>query len=72
MTKLEQRRFIRELIATVRADLLRQSVLIPDNWDGHELRQWIADRFQEASWTLRENRSRYREYRRVVAGMGRV
>ena len=72
MRKQEQRRFIRELIRNVRSDLLKQSVLIPADWDGHELRQWIADGFQEASYTLKENRRRMRAYRQTVLIMGRV
>lgn len=71
MNKTQQRRFVRELIANVRKDLLRQLPLVPDTWDGHELRQWIADRFQESSWSLKEDRRRYRDYRNTVLTMGR-
>jgi hypothetical protein len=71
MTKVEQRKFIRELVGNVRKDLLKQVPLIPATWDGHELRQFIADRFQESSWTLKENKRRYRDYQNDVAVMGR-
>lgn len=72
MTKQEQKTFVRELIANVRADLLKQSKLIPPEWDGHELRQWIADTFQESSYTLRQDKRRYKAYRNAVACMGRL
>jgi len=73
MTKPEQRRFVRELVANVRADLVKNVKNVPDNWDGHELRQWIADRFQESSWMIKapENRGRYRAYKHDVRVMRR-
>ncbi len=68
MTRTEQRRFIRELVRNVGRDLLKQVPRVPKEWDGHELRQLIADRFALASWTFREQRyrGRYRRYRNEV------
>jgi len=73
VTKAEQRRFVRELVANVEEDLLRNVKNVPDNWDGHELRQWIADEFQKSSWMMKEkhNRRRYRDYRNDVLVMRR-
>lgn len=63
MKKTEQKRFVKELIANVQKDLLSMLPRVPEDWDGHELRQLIADRFAEASFTLKENKSRYKAYR---------
>lgn len=68
MTKKEQRQFISELIQNVRRNMLLKVKLLPDTWDGHELRQLVADTFQGCSWTLREkhNRKRYQDYKNEV------
>ena len=70
MSKKEQRRFVRDLIRNVRADLLMRTKLIPDEWDGHELRQWIADCFQAASFTLDTMPARRRAYRNEILTRG--
>jgi hypothetical protein len=67
MTRTEQRTFIRELISNVKEDLLSNVSSVPDTWDGHELRQWIADRFAESSFSLKQNKRRYRDYRNVIS-----
>ncbi len=62
MTKAQQRRFIRELCNNVRDDLLKTAVpKLPEEWDGHELRRLVADRFNQASMTLRPGRQ-YLQY----------
>jgi hypothetical protein len=66
MTKAQQETFITELIRNVEKDLLARVPKLPDEWDGHELRQLIADRFQEVSFTLKQNKSRYRAYKNEV------
>lgn len=45
MTIKEQKRFIRELIRNVEKDILDKVYDFPSSWDGHELRQYIADQF---------------------------
>jgi len=73
MTKQEQLRFVEELTANVLADLKKNVGRIPDHWDGHELRRWIADRFELSAAmsfggpnrSAREKR-RLREYRNTV------
>jgi len=72
MTKRDQRRFVRELVMNVRRDLLKQVALFPAEWDGHEIRQFIADTFQASSYTLKRMPRRLRDYRNAVLIMGRV
>jgi hypothetical protein len=50
MTKAEKRKFIRELIGSVQAGVLAQVERMPAEWDGIELRQYIADRFSAQTW----------------------
>lgn len=65
MTKAEQKQFTRELITNVTGNVLRALPRVPDNWDGHELRELIAQHFVRCSWTLHEkqNRARLRAFK---------
>ena len=51
MTKKDQRRFVRDLSQSIANDFcdLLAAGKIPDNWDGHELRCWLADRHAAAA-----------------------
>lgn len=74
MTRREQRRFVRGLIRNVEKDLLENIDRVPDHWDGHELRRWIADRFDAAAFTIGphgktrhgDDRARAKAYRNDV------
>jgi len=68
MTKQEQTRFVHELMDNIRARIIADIELdkTPTNWDGHELRQLIADRVAVAAFTLKEQKARYREYQNTV------
>jgi hypothetical protein len=68
MKRIEQAEFIHDLIERVRTELYAKIPLLPEEWDGHELRQWIAERFQGASYLKdKRYRARYRAFRRVIA-----
>jgi hypothetical protein len=66
MTRTEQGNFVTELIEHVKADILTILPHIPEEWDGHELRQLIADRFTKASKFTLQDRKRYRAYRNFI------
>ena len=57
MTKKEKREFINNLVGSVKKSILEKLSRIPENWDGHELRQYIADKFAEQ--TTRVNKRDY-------------
>lgn len=44
--------FISELIENVQRDIIANAPKMPDEWDGHELRRYIADKFEESAMTL--------------------
>lgn len=67
MTRAEQRKFVNELIANVRKELMEKMPNVPEDWDGHELREWIADTFKQCSFTLRQQKRRYRDYVNAVS-----
>ena len=44
MTRKEQRRFVTEMMKSLKDSILETSDRWGDDWDGHELRRLIADR----------------------------
>lgn len=71
VTTKEKRVFIKDLVRNVQADLLKNRVgKMPAEWDGHEIRQYIADLLAESSYSLKRMPGRYREYKNTVAVTG--
>src|SRR3990167_1436659 len=50
MTRSEQKKFVRELCFNVMHSILVKK--LPEEWDGHELRRYIADKFDECAGTV--------------------
>ncbi len=73
MTLTQKKRFVKELIENIHSELKEKMPRVPEEWDGHELRVWIADRFEEAAKMscIREDKrgSRRREYKNDVLVM---
>lgn len=72
MTRDEQKVFIAGLMDSVKRSMFHgiDRGLVPEEWDGHELRQWMADRFAQSadmSSHMRDKRSRRRkEYENIA------
>ena len=64
MTPSERAKFIIELCDRSRDAILKCVGAMPDNWDGHELRRYIADHFEDQVFDM--NRTRLLEYRNDV------
>lgn len=72
MNRLQQAQFIRESLRSTERTLLARLASVPETWDGHELRAWIADdiatEIGSISLIVRDPRSaRARDYRMTVA-----
>ena len=75
MTTIDKIQFINDLSERVIRDIIEKAPLMPEEWDGHELRRYIADKFDEAAIGLlargrvRQQRSskRLAAYRNEVA-----
>jgi hypothetical protein len=65
MNQAEKEIFVKDLIANVQQSILLKVGQMPDGWDGHELRQYLADCF--AAQTTAMPLARRREYRNEVA-----
>lgn len=71
MTKAGKRKFMRDLCRTVLAGALARVDKMPPEWDGIELRHYIADRFGQQALTFSRGadlaaQRRYREYKNTV------
>jgi hypothetical protein len=71
MEKHEQRRFVKGLINNIHSEIETKIAKgqIPESWDGHELRKYLADRFADAvigSYMTDKKCRRYREYKNTV------
>lgn len=65
MTRAEQETFVRELSdSVINAICAKIGDGIPAEWDGHELRRLIADKFEAETTKLAPKRNR--EYKNAV------
>lgn len=65
LTKDGKARFVRQLVASVERDVLEAIDKMPDDWDGFELRQYLADKFADAAYT-RMDRKRAASFKNEV------
>jgi len=61
MTQQEKQIFIDSFMDSVKKSLLEKidKNLVPENWDGFELRQWISDTFSKKVKPMVGNRKKY-------------
>ena len=66
MTRTEQRKFVRSLAITIAEKVVSkiESGRIPEEWDGFELRQLLADKFAHESFKM--DNTRKKEYNNTV------
>jgi hypothetical protein len=62
MTPIEKRAFIDELISNVHRDIVDRIPHMPSEWDGHEIRRYIADKFADSAMSLGSDKSFARAY----------
>src|SRR3954466_1544620 len=67
-TPAGKREFIRNLCNSVRDSLIKAVARMPNEWDGHELRELLAQTFDaERGDLLRTNRERMRAFKNTCA-----
>lgn len=64
MTPAEKKVFIHDLCASIKHSILEKVERMPEEWNGIELRQLLADRFSDATGGM--TRKRLREYKNAV------
>lgn len=68
MDPTEKRKFVADLFRAVETSIQSNIDKMPDNWDGHELREYIADRFDaERSTLMQKSGRRMSDYRNFIA-----
>lgn len=65
MTAANRKRFIRELCNNVRDEIVSKSAQMPDDWDGIELRAYIAACFSECKMGNLTGK-RLKDYRNTI------
>ena len=71
MTQAQKRTFVRNITKSVRDHVIGLVGHMPEEWDGHELRQYLADEFAwEVYYDVMKGR-RLKEYRSMRAQMPR-
>ena len=67
-----KRDFLHELLHNVKTDIMKAIPKMPEDWDGIELRWYVAEKFGEVvdPTARHEHKKRYREYRYFVFGKG--
>lgn len=64
MNQKEKRRFVKELVRSVAAEVVANISRMPDEWNGHELREYLADKFAESRFPpCHGGKRRLRAYR---------
>lgn len=63
MNSNEKRRFIEDLTANVRENLINKIPKMPEDWDGLELRELLAEKFTE-SCLMSQGRANRKQFRR--------
>ncbi len=63
MERQEQARICTELADGIRSAMLERIPNLPENWDGIELRWWMADLAMELYSPAKQPSNRSREYR---------
>jgi hypothetical protein len=64
MTHTQKRRFLRELTRSILDSALDSAEKMPEEWDGHELRCYLADKFRDSAYfgAMGKGSMRRREY----------
>jgi hypothetical protein len=68
MNKKEKVDFVSSMCSSIREEIQQHIIQdrIPDEWDGHELRQLLAEKFQWETVMTDKRSRRYREYKNDV------
>jgi len=69
MEKVDQLRIATDLCNSLKEEITKRVPHIPENWDGHEIREWISD-FFKAHYAYSDSllqKKRKADYKRELA-----
>ena len=58
MNQTQKKTFIRELVASIQREAISKVASMPENWDGIELRWYMADKFEASTLNFAHDRVR--------------
>lgn len=67
MSLEDKRGFITQLSDSIRDEVLAKAERMPEEWDGHELRAYMADKWEQERTSLMRRGRRLRDYRNTIA-----
>jgi hypothetical protein len=70
MDAKEKEKFVRDLVGNVLETVIKAIPAMPEDWNGHELRQYLADKFADNTFMKKgKGLKRYRNTVAVTAGL---
>lgn len=68
MTRKEQKQFVKNITSSIAAEIISkiESGKIPENWDGYELRELIADKAASETYLRNRKDERFSDYKNTV------
>lgn len=66
MSKEEKAQFIENMYETLKTEALKKVELMPEDWEGWELRQFIADKASDIVWPSMADKGRKRKYTNTI------
>lgn len=70
MTKQQQSEIVEAFMASMLRHVRAHVPAFPEDWDGHEIKEWIAGEFLcERTTSMRNDRSRMRRFKQAAARM---
>jgi hypothetical protein len=67
MSKEEKIHFIEEILEGLKEKAIKNVDKMPEEWDGWELRQYLADKAGEFVWeSMKQDRGRKRKYNNII------
>ena len=66
MTKSEKQKFVNDVMEGITKSVLSNIHVMPEEWDGFELRQYILDKTRNHVGQLNKKQSRYQNYKNFV------
>jgi hypothetical protein len=72
MSKEEKAIFIENMFETLKKDALVKVDYMPEEWDGWELRQYMADKTNDIVWPSSADKGRKRKYTNTIRTTGNL
>jgi len=66
MNTKEKKDFIENLCISIASELTSKVEKMPENWDGFELRELLAEKFRSEAYLLQKNKTRFKDYKNDV------